>query len=78
MGFKYTIDENEANRVVKYAIGAGINFFDTADMYSEGLSEEILGEAKGRCCRCNKGWLKERTLEAGALMLTSALSMNFT
>ena len=49
MGFKYTVDQNEANRMVKHAIDAGINFFDTADMYAQGLSEEMLGKAlKGR------------------------------
>ncbi len=39
----------KADRMVKHAIDAGINFFDTADMYAQGLSEEMLGKAlKGR------------------------------
>ena len=39
----------EATRLVDIALEAGVNFFDTADVYSGGLSEEILGEAlKGR------------------------------
>jgi len=31
--------------LIRQAIEAGINFFDTADMYSLGASEEILGRA---------------------------------
>ncbi|GBQ33542.1 aldo/keto reductase [Gluconacetobacter azotocaptans] len=38
-----------AKRQIDMCIGAGINMFDTADVYSSGVSEEILGEAlKGR------------------------------
>jgi aryl-alcohol dehydrogenase-like predicted oxidoreductase len=41
--------QEEADRLVAVAIEAGINFFDTADVYSEGASETILGQAlKGR------------------------------
>jgi aryl-alcohol dehydrogenase-like predicted oxidoreductase len=35
----------EADRLVALAIEGGINFFDTADVYSEGESEKILGHA---------------------------------
>ena len=35
--------EDEAKPIVKRAVEAGINFFDTADMYSLGQSEEITG-----------------------------------
>ncbi|MCC9136059.1 aldo/keto reductase [Pontibacter silvestris] len=35
----------EATRMVNLCMDAGVNFFDTADIYSEGLSEEILGKA---------------------------------
>lgn len=35
----------EARRQIEICLGAGVNLFDTADMYSEGASEEILGEA---------------------------------
>ncbi|EKM53373.1 uncharacterized protein PHACADRAFT_259706 [Phanerochaete carnosa HHB-10118-sp] len=38
-------DEDEACRHIKFAYDAGINTFDTANMYSHGLSEEILGRA---------------------------------
>src|SRR5262244_2379968 len=33
----------EATRMVDVCLDAGLNFFDTADIYSQGLAEEILG-----------------------------------
>ncbi len=42
-------DHDDAVRVIHTALDAGINFVDTADMYSMGESEEIVGKAlKGR------------------------------
>jgi aryl-alcohol dehydrogenase-like predicted oxidoreductase len=39
----------EATRMVDLCLDAGVNFFDTADVYDNGVSEKILGEAiKGR------------------------------
>jgi aryl-alcohol dehydrogenase-like predicted oxidoreductase len=38
----------EATRLVDICLDAGLNFFDTADIYSNGLSEEILGKAIGK------------------------------
>lgn len=38
-------DHGEATRIIHKALDAGINFVDTADMYSHGESEEIVGEA---------------------------------
>lgn len=39
----------EATRLIDLCLEAGVNFFDTADIYSQGLSEEILGVAlKGK------------------------------
>lgn len=38
-------DVKEATRLVDICIDAGVNLFDTADVYSNGLSEEILGKA---------------------------------
>src|SRR6266849_8500262 len=38
-------DVAEASRLVSICLEAGVNFFDTADVYSNGLSEEILGKA---------------------------------
>jgi aryl-alcohol dehydrogenase-like predicted oxidoreductase len=37
--------EEEARPLIQHALEAGINFFDTANMYSNGSSEEILGRA---------------------------------
>ena len=39
--------EAEARPLIQHALEAGINFFDTANMYSNGSSEEILGRALG-------------------------------
>ncbi|HEY3884412.1 MAG TPA: aldo/keto reductase, partial [Vicinamibacterales bacterium] len=41
----WTMSEEEGRPFVKRALEAGINFFDTADMYSRGRSEEVLGRA---------------------------------
>jgi len=41
-------DLAEATRLVDVCLDAGINFFDTADIYSIGSSEEILGKAIGK------------------------------
>lgn len=38
-------DVAEARELVDTCMEAGVNFFDTADVYSQGLSEEVLGEA---------------------------------
>lgn len=41
-------DVSEATRLVDICLESGVNFFDTADIYSRGLSEEILGMAIGK------------------------------
>ena len=38
-------DVKEATRLVDICVDAGVNMFDTADVYSAGMSEEILGKA---------------------------------
>ena len=44
-----TTDVEEARHLVDICLEAGVNLFDTADVYSNGASEEVLGEAiKGR------------------------------
>ena len=42
------IDVHGARRQIDVARDAGVTLFDTADVYSDGLSEEILGEALGK------------------------------
>jgi len=41
----WVLPEEQSRPFITRALDAGINFFDTADMYSLGLSEEILGRA---------------------------------
>ncbi|HEV7933597.1 MAG TPA: aldo/keto reductase [Actinomadura sp.] len=40
---EWFLGEDAAEPIVRRAVEGGINFFDTADMYSEGVSEEITG-----------------------------------
>jgi 1-deoxyxylulose-5-phosphate synthase len=39
----WTLDEDAAKPIVRHALEVGINFFDTANVYSDGTSEEIVG-----------------------------------
>src|SRR3954463_2587378 len=41
----WTLDEERSRPVIRHAIELGINFFDTANVYSDGTSEEIVGRA---------------------------------
>lgn len=41
----WVLDEGESRPFIQRALDLGINFFDTADAYSHGVSEEILGRA---------------------------------
>ncbi|KRN99123.1 aldo/keto reductase [Companilactobacillus kimchiensis] len=43
--FPWAVGEETSEAVVKKALGLGINFFDTANIYSHGDSEEFLGKA---------------------------------
>ena len=45
--FGIRIDEAHTREVIDAAIGAGINFFDTADAYATGRSEELIGQILG-------------------------------
>ena len=42
---EWVLDEEAAKPLIRRAVEAGINFFDTADVYSLGVSEEITGRA---------------------------------
>ncbi|MDG6983503.1 MAG: aldo/keto reductase [Nitrososphaerota archaeon] len=44
-GFEWTLGYDDSKRVIDKAIDLGINFFDTADVYSNGRSEQIVGKA---------------------------------
>src|SRR6186997_1782521 len=41
----WILEEEEARPFIRQALELGINYFDTADMYSVGKSEEVLGRA---------------------------------
>ncbi|WP_196258840.1 aldo/keto reductase [Pelagibacterium limicola] len=41
----WTLDEDSSRVIIRRALEAGLNFFDTANMYSDGTSEEFLGRA---------------------------------
>ena len=42
---EWSLPEAESREIIKAALDAGINFFDTANAYSDGSSEEIVGRA---------------------------------
>ncbi len=41
----WSVDEEDSRALIRHAVEAGVNFFDTANMYSEGESEEFVGRA---------------------------------
>ncbi len=41
------LDQTAADKLIGMALEAGVNFFDTADVYSEGLAETMLGKSLG-------------------------------
>ena len=43
-GIEVNYGEDQAREVIRYAWDQGINFFDTANYYSLGASEEVLGK----------------------------------
>ncbi|WP_037577878.1 aldo/keto reductase [Phaeacidiphilus oryzae] len=48
---EWTLDEDASRPIIRSAIEAGINFFDTANVYSHGSSEEIVGRALAEFAR---------------------------
>jgi aryl-alcohol dehydrogenase-like predicted oxidoreductase len=42
---EWTLDEEASRPLIRQAVEAGINFFDTANVYSDGTSEEFVGRA---------------------------------
>src|ERR1700684_1103246 len=41
----WTLDDEKTRPIIKRALELGVNFFDTANVYSDGTSEEIVGRA---------------------------------
>jgi 1-deoxyxylulose-5-phosphate synthase len=48
---EWHLGEEAAEPIVRRAVEGGVTFFDTADIYSEGISEEITGRLLGRLFR---------------------------
>jgi aryl-alcohol dehydrogenase-like predicted oxidoreductase len=42
---RWTLDEERSRPLIRQALELGINFLDTANVYSDGTSEEIVGRA---------------------------------
>lgn len=70
----WTLDEKASEEVIKHALDSGINFFDTANGYSAGTSEEYLGKAlKNNIARdkvviASKVYFNEGRLKREAIM----------
>ncbi|SPF02467.1 aldo/keto reductase [Streptomyces sp. MA5143a] len=48
---EWTLDEEASRPLIRRALDAGLNFFDTANIYSDGTSEEIVGTALAEFAR---------------------------
>lgn len=42
---RWMLDEEQSRPIIRRAVDAGVNFFDTANMYGDGASEEVTGRA---------------------------------
>src|SRR5258708_7881360 len=56
----WTLDEEKSRPLIKQALELGINFFDTANVYSDGTSEEIVGRVLMDFVRRDDGVLTTR------------------
>lgn len=61
----WTLDQQETTEMVKHALDLGINFFDSANTYSQGTSEEYLGNA-----------LKELKVDRSKVVIASKVYFN--
>ena len=70
----WTLDEKASEDVIKHALDRGINFFDTANVYSAGTSEEYLGRAlkkniaRDKVIIASKVYFNEGRLKRKAIM----------
>jgi aryl-alcohol dehydrogenase-like predicted oxidoreductase len=63
------VDDNESIRAIHAALDEGVNFFDTADMYGAGHSEEVLEQAQENTCAMQFGPLAlEQMMEIEILL----------
>ena len=56
----WVLDEAASRPFIKRALELGINFFDTADMYSRGVSEEVVGRALQRLRQARRGRARDQ------------------
>lgn len=70
----WTLGQDETTAMVKHAIDLGVNFFDTANVYSHGTSEEFLGKAlkdlgvvRNRVVIASKVYFNDGKLSAAAI-----------
>ena len=69
----WTLDPNKSEEIIKHALDLGINFFDTANTYSAGTSEEYLGRAikrnvaRDKVVLASKVYFNEGKLSAAAI-----------
>ena len=70
----WTLDDKQSEEVIKHALDKGINFFDTANGYSAGTSEEYLGKAlkknvaRDKVVIASKVYFNEGRLKRDAIM----------
>ena len=57
------LDEEASRPFFRRALEAGINFFDTADMYSDGASEEVIGRALKDFAQARRGRHRDEGLQ---------------
>lgn len=70
----WTLDQEETTKMIKHALDLGVNFFDTANVYSHGTSEEFLGKAlkdldvaRDQVVLASKVYFNEGKLSASAI-----------
>ena len=69
----WTLDPDKSEEIIKHALDLGINFFDTANTYSSGTSEEYLGRAitrnvaRDKVVLASKVYFNEGKLSAAAI-----------
>ena len=69
----WTLDPDQSEAIIKHALDLGINFFDTANCYSAGTSEEYLGRAikrnvaRDKVILASKVYFNEGALSAKAI-----------
>src|SRR5262249_32569339 len=61
---RWALDEKHARPFFRNALEGGINFFDTADVYSRGTSEEITGHLLGELARRDEGVIATKVYRA--------------